>query len=148
MVDKLNIKDRINEYIQDCKEKREDSGPLTKIVIALLVVYLLIAIVVGVYWSSEPGYFPVHERAAARAEVMQVEPVIGFTSTSTLIEITETLLNKPGGYIHNDKLPPGLWLDNMPRSEEHTSELQSRPHLVCRLLLEKKKKKKKTKIKS
>src|SRR3989442_12655315 len=27
-----------------------------------------------------------------------------------------------------------------PRSEEHTSELQSRPHLVCRLLLEKKKK--------
>src|SRR5690554_7243676 len=25
------------------------------------------------------------------------------------------------------------------RSEEHTSELQSRPHLVCRLLLEKKK---------
>src|SRR5690554_7656825 len=31
------------------------------------------------------------------------------------------------------------------RSEEHTSELQSRPHLVCRLLLEKKKKKKKQK---
>src|SRR5687768_18193414 len=30
-----------------------------------------------------------------------------------------------------------LWL----RSEEHTSELQSRLHLVCRLLLEKKKKK-------
>src|SRR5690554_1605078 len=29
------------------------------------------------------------------------------------------------------------------RSEEHTSELQSRPHLVCRLLLEKKKQKKK-----
>src|SRR5690625_5814501 len=30
-----------------------------------------------------------------------------------------------------------------PRSEEHTSELQSRGHLVCRLLLEKKKKRKK-----
>src|SRR5690625_6067698 len=28
----------------------------------------------------------------------------------------------------------------LPRSEEHTSELQSRGHLVCRLLLEKKKK--------
>src|SRR6266498_5689861 len=43
--------------------------------------------------------------------------------------------------------PPGFppytsvipWKDS--RSEEHTSELQSRPHLVCRLLLEKKKKK-------
>src|SRR3989442_8662478 len=28
---------------------------------------------------------------------------------------------------------------HLSRSEEHTSELQSRPHLVCRLLLEKKK---------
>src|SRR3989442_7431905 len=33
------------------------------------------------------------------------------------------------------KYPTG----NEKRSEEHTSELQSRPHLVCRLLLEKKK---------
>src|SRR5690554_810322 len=30
-------------------------------------------------------------------------------------------------------------LNSLSRSEEHTSELQSRPHLVCRLLLEKKK---------
>src|SRR3989442_7472368 len=35
---------------------------------------------------------------------------------------------------------PGLCLCAPGRSEEHTSELQSRPHLVCRLLLEKKKK--------
>src|SRR3989449_6516590 len=34
------------------------------------------------------------------------------------------------------------WSCSAPRSEEHTSELQSRLHLVCRLLLEKKKKKK------
>src|SRR2546429_5591250 len=32
-------------------------------------------------------------------------------------------------------------VNGYPRSEEHTSELQSRLHLVCRLLLEKKKKK-------
>src|SRR5690554_7388091 len=32
----------------------------------------------------------------------------------------------------------GCWQIFSPRSEEHTSELQSRPHLVCRLLLEKK----------
>src|SRR3989442_14688306 len=35
-------------------------------------------------------------------------------------------------------LPGELLEDQMDRSEEHTSELQSRPHLVCRLLLEKK----------
>src|SRR5687768_18271065 len=39
--------------------------------------------------------------------------------------------------------PDGL--EQFARSEEHTSELQSRLHLVCRLLLEKKKKKKKNK---
>src|SRR5690554_264876 len=36
-------------------------------------------------------------------------------------------------------LPSAWWHALWPRSEEHTSELQSRPHLVCRLLLEKKK---------
>src|SRR3712207_6874006 len=30
------------------------------------------------------------------------------------------------------------WINGYPRSEEHTSELQSRQYLVCRLLLEKK----------
>src|SRR3989442_14535212 len=35
--------------------------------------------------------------------------------------------------------PSGIIPGPCPRSEEHTSELQSRPHLVCRLLLEKKK---------
>src|SRR2546422_1360127 len=34
----------------------------------------------------------------------------------------------------------GAWALSRSRSEEHTSELQSRLHLVCRLLLEKKKK--------
>src|SRR5690625_6231369 len=36
-------------------------------------------------------------------------------------------------------LPPVDRSAYLPRSEEHTSELQSRGHLVCRLLLEKKK---------
>src|SRR5438309_7182436 len=36
--------------------------------------------------------------------------------------------------------------EQAPRSEEHTSELQSQFHLVCRLLLEKKKKKNKNKL--
>src|SRR5437660_6047787 len=46
----------------------------------------------------------------------------------------ETLGEGPGG---RDRVP---LLNELLRSEEHTSELQSRGHLVCRLLLEKKKK--------
>src|SRR3712207_6998858 len=37
--------------------------------------------------------------------------------------------------------PNGPAVRGQPRSEEHTSELQSRQYLVCRLLLEKKKRK-------
>src|SRR3989442_4754574 len=37
------------------------------------------------------------------------------------------------------RLPDPRLTSEQHRSEEHTSELQSRPHLVCRLLLEKKK---------
>src|SRR3712207_8916460 len=40
------------------------------------------------------------------------------------------------------------WRSTNERSEEHTSELQSRQYLVCRLLLEKKKKKEHTLIKT
>src|SRR5207244_11421598 len=44
----------------------------------------------------------------------------------------------PSHHIARDRL---LQEDRHARSEEHTSELQSPDHLVCRLLLEKKKKK-------
>src|SRR5690606_42135755 len=40
---------------------------------------------------------------------------------------------------HPDVCAGGVSGDSGPRSEEHTSELQSRENLVCRLLLEKKK---------
>src|SRR5256884_3242783 len=50
----------------------------------------------------------------------------------------EVLLGKLGARVIS--LPPEPDLPDS-RSEEHTSELQSRLHLVCRLLLEKKKKK-------
>src|SRR3989442_5436185 len=58
---------------------------------------------------------------------------------STLFPYT-TLFRSPGA--HHDYLLPQYDLlarGRADRSEEHTSELQSRPHLVCRLLLEKKK---------
>src|SRR5256885_12050121 len=47
----------------------------------------------------------------------------------------------PANSIHSDRIPRDTLLlrQNDPRSEEHTSELQSPCNLVCRLLLEKKK---------
>src|SRR2546429_3630418 len=45
----------------------------------------------------------------------------------------------PSAITHPLRRPPGPKGHFLLRSEEHTSELQSRLHLVCRLLLEKKK---------
>src|SRR5690348_3592219 len=44
-----------------------------------------------------------------------------------------------GGSVNTDGSPAGFTMQTAERSEEHTSELQSPVHLVCRLLLEKKK---------
>src|SRR3712207_7534209 len=44
-------------------------------------------------------------------------------------------------WVHWPVVVISRWSDRPFRSEEHTSELQSRQYLVCRLLLEKKKKK-------
>src|SRR5690625_6625580 len=52
--------------------------------------------------------------------------------------LLESVLRQYDGHVIKDEHVEGL----TKRSEEHTSELQSRGHLVCRLLLEKKKKKK------
>src|SRR3712207_8189737 len=51
---------------------------------------------------------------------------------SSLVDCLEQIVTLP-----EDDRAPCL---HLPRSEEHTSELQSRQYLVCRLLLEKKKK--------
>src|SRR6266511_4879269 len=59
---------------------------------------------------------------------------------STLFPYT-TLFRSPGGADEGVLPPPVLGPSPARRSEEHTSELQSRENSVCRLLLEKKKKK-------
>src|SRR3712207_8185814 len=64
---------------------------------------------------------------------------------STLLRVLATLLRPHAGTVRvlGDELPREAWKvrARIGRSEEHTSELQSRQYLVCRLLLEKKKNK-------
>src|SRR3989442_3231155 len=65
------------------------------------------------------------------------------TSLATMSPLVSTLAststNVEGIKPERSATPSNLVLLVTLRSEEHTSELQSRPHLVCRLLLEKKK---------
>src|SRR2546429_2752718 len=65
--------------------------------------------------------------------------VLSDDALSVLVPILEEIVGMDAGGIHALFEARGLVLQEW-RSEEHTSELQSRLHLVCRLLLEKKKK--------
>lgn len=79
------------------------------IISALSVVTLIIVFLVF-YWSSEPDTFePRHE--------VDANPVVGVTLTKTLHKVGTTLLDKPGGYLSNDALPPSVFMDDMPSWE-------------------------------
>jgi hypothetical protein len=41
----------------------------------------------------------------------------GYATADTLIQVADTLLHKHGGYLSNDIMPPGVYLDNMPNWE-------------------------------
>ena len=92
-------------------------GVLPKAIGVSVGVFLVLAAVVGVYWSVEPEPFDVRENAAARVSAHQQDLVVGATTTATLIGVATTMLDKPGGFLTNDILPPGIWLDNMPSWE-------------------------------
>ncbi len=83
----------------------------------LVGTWLLATLVLGVYWSIPPEPFDVKAVAEARASAGQDRLVTGYVYTSTLMHLAETLLDKPGGYLSNDRFPPGVWLDNMPNWE-------------------------------
>ena len=83
-------------------------GSFKKPIAISVAVILFIMCIISWYWSREPDFmtFDTTER-----------PVVGAATTEMLIKSIDTLLDKPGGYISNDKMPPGLFLDNMPNWE-------------------------------
>src|SRR5690625_2482879 len=80
-------------------------------------------LIIGVVWGTVSGYLggKVDEYMMRFADILSGVPYL-------LVVILLMVI-----------MPPGLWTLIIARSEEHTSELQSRGHLVCRLLLEKQK---------
>ncbi|KQQ59088.1 hypothetical protein ASF66_14235 [Pseudomonas sp. Leaf129] len=110
----------------DARERADTSGRtrssvksllLSKALLGALAVYLVVTLLLGWYWSEEPELFPVQQNAQAAAQRDGRQMVVGYTTVETLKTVASTLLNKPGGYISNDRFPPGLWMDNMPSWE-------------------------------
>lgn len=83
----------------------------------LVLVLLLLTLALMWWWDTEPAPFDVNARASTHAAAHGHRTVPGTTTASTLIELGNTLLDKRGGYLANDLLPPGALLDNIPNWE-------------------------------
>ena len=76
-----------------------------------VAIVVVIYIVLGIYWSRMPDAFWVNQN------IDDNHAVVGYATTDTLIRVAETMLDKPGGYLQNDRFPPGVFLDNTPNWE-------------------------------
>jgi hypothetical protein len=85
---------------------------LSAIALIIFLFWLL-----SVYWSFEPELFEPELLAQQQASQRNESVVAGYTITTSLIKVSETLLDKPGGYLSNDVLPPSVMMDNMPSWE-------------------------------
>lgn len=81
---------------------------ITAVVLGVLI---LVNVVLGIWWSRQPDIFWVNRN------VDDNRVVVGYATTDTLIRVAESMLDKPGGYLSNDVMPPGVFLDNTPNWE-------------------------------
>lgn len=85
------------------------------VAIALLG-YVLIILLLMFILDSEPDSFNV--TASARSNTVAGSDIVtGYVTTSVLIQVMQTVLDKRGGYLSNDILPPGVLMDNIPNWE-------------------------------
>ena len=62
----------------------------------VLSVFLLMYFV-GVYWSFIPDDIDIKKEVTEAATSENVAPVVGYTTTTALIKVAESILDKPGG---------------------------------------------------
>lgn len=89
---------------------RRFGGPVTWSIAAVVGVLLLLLGGLGWYWSWEPDATGVSSSGDGSDET-------GYETVQTLVDVTRWMLEKPGGYLSNDVMPPSLWLDNMKNFE-------------------------------
>src|SRR3712207_7097170 len=88
-----------------------------------------------IYTLSLHDALPILEAKTARAS----SSASGAATTSVKIAAIASAVGPSSGRLSATIPPKAETVSQASRSEEHTSELQSRQYLVCRLLLEKKK---------
>jgi len=88
-----------------------------KIWLAVVAAALVVCGVLMFWFNDEPALFDPVERANLHAEAHGHNNVTGTATTSALLEVVDVMLNKRGGYLSNDVMPPWIFLDNVPNWE-------------------------------
>ena len=86
-------------------------------VAGLVLVILAVVLALMWWWDKEPVLFDVRDAARQHGAPANSPALEGFTTTATLVQTVDVLLHKRGGYLSNDKLPPGVLMDNVPNWE-------------------------------
>ena len=81
-------------------------------ILAVFGVLGLVLYFVSVWWSVEPD--PIKP---VSSQTDNGKLIVGYATTTALIDTMETLLDKPGGWLSNDIMPPSVMMDNMPAFE-------------------------------
>jgi len=95
----------------------DSSKSVVKKVIFVVVLFLFGFYILGVYFSVEPDQFEINEADAYVTQGQEKQFIVGYTTLATTEKIANTLLDKNGGYLSNDVLPPSVFLDNIPSWE-------------------------------
>ena len=88
----------------------------SKFILPALLLVLLFMLALMEYWDTEPDSFDVVQSAQSRNQGGD-QFVTGYITTATLIQVAETMLDKRGGYLSNDVIPPSVFMDNIPNWE-------------------------------
>ncbi|MDA1370018.1 MAG: DUF2333 family protein [Proteobacteria bacterium] len=110
------VKQKLSALLAIFRFESAGSGWKNLIVTSLLILVILI-LLLGAYWSREPAEFSIAQNVNEKLALTGDDYVVGAASAAALIRVAETLLDKPGGYLSNDVMPPGLYLDNIPNWE-------------------------------
>lgn len=109
--------DNLKTKFSDTLETSSSTGTFLKGLGGVAAALLTVIGLVGYIWDTEPDVFDVVEHTSKLVEQHGIRQVIGSTTTATVIKLTDVMLNKPGGYLTNDIMPPGIWMDNVPNWE-------------------------------
>ena len=113
----LAILDNLKEKFSDTMETTTTASNISKVSGGVLLGLLGLIGVTGFFWDNEPDLFDVNIHATEVIEQVKVERVTGSTTVATMIQLMDVLLHKRGGYLTNDIMPPGVWMDNVPNWE-------------------------------